>query len=105
MGELEEKQEEATKMRKEEKSENSVNVMEATAGLEAVEQAIDILDKFYKTAAKEGVDLELVQKGPLDDMPDAGFAGGPTSLRRLLRLLTCSDDGAGAPLQPEMTAS
>jgi len=76
IAELEEKQEQSTKMRKEEKSENSVNVMEATAGLEAVEQAIDILDKFYKTAAKEGVDLELVQKGPLDDMPDAGFAGG-----------------------------
>merc|ERR1719453_2028370 len=50
--------------------------MEATAGLEAVEQAIDILDKFYKTAAKEGVNLELVQKGPLDDAPDAGFDSG-----------------------------
>jgi len=76
IAELEEKQEQATKMRKEEKSENNVNVMEATAGLEAVEQAIDILDKFYKTAAKEGVDLELIQKGPLDDAPDAGFDGG-----------------------------
>jgi hypothetical protein len=76
IAELEEKQEEATKMRKEEKSENNVNVMEATAGLEAVEQAIDILDKFYKTAAKEGVNLELVQKGPLDDAPDAGFDSG-----------------------------
>jgi len=76
IAELEEKQEEATKMRKEEKSENNVNVMEATAGLEAVEQAIDILDKFYKTAAKEGVNLELVQRGPLDDMPDAGFDSG-----------------------------
>jgi len=76
IAELEESQEHSTKMRKEEKSENGVNVMEATAGLEAVEQAIDILDKFYKTAAKEGVDLELVQKGPADDMPDAGFDGG-----------------------------
>lgn len=74
IAELGEKQEQATKMRKEEKSENSVNVMEATAGLEAVEQAIDILDKFYKTAAKEGV--ELVQKGPLDDAPGAGFESG-----------------------------
>merc|ERR1719329_2147384 len=77
IAELEEKQEEATKMRKEEKSENNVNVMEATAGLEAVEQAIDILDKFYKTAAKESVDLELVQKrGPMDDAPGAGFDSG-----------------------------
>merc|ERR1719276_173204 len=50
--------------------------MEATAGLEAVEQAIDILDKFYKTAAKEKVDLGLVQKGPLDDAPDSGFDNG-----------------------------
>jgi len=77
IAELDERQEEATKMRKEEKSENNVNVMEATAGLEAVEQAIDILDKFYKTAAKESVDLELIQKrGPMDDAPGAGFDNG-----------------------------
>merc|ERR1712046_120106 len=46
------------------------------AGLEAVSEAIDILDKFYKTAANEEVDLGLIQKGPLDDMPDAGFDSG-----------------------------
>merc|ERR1740124_1777856 len=50
--------------------------MEAEAGLEAVNEAIDILDKFYKTAAKESVDLGLVQKGPLDDAPDSGFDNG-----------------------------
>lgn len=74
--ELEQKQEDATAMRKEEKSENQATVMEAEAGLEAVNEAIDILDKFYKTAAKESVDLGLVQKGPLDDAPDSGFDNG-----------------------------
>jgi len=74
--ELKQKQEDATAMRKEEHSENQATVMEAEAGLEAVNEAIDILDKFYKTAAKESVDLGLVQKGPLDDAPDTGFDNG-----------------------------
>merc|ERR1719379_2608252 len=74
--ELETKQEEATSMRKEEHAENQATVMEAEAGLEAVNEAIDILDKFYKTAAKEKVDLGLVQQGPLDDAPDTGFDNG-----------------------------
>jgi len=72
---LETKQEEATSMRKEEKADNEAAVMEADAGLEAVNEAIDILDKFYKTAAKESVDLKLMQ-GPLDDAPDSGFDNG-----------------------------
>jgi len=75
IADLETKQEEATSMRKEEHSENQATVMEAEAGLEAVNEAIDILDKFYKTAAKESVDLGLVQ-GPLDDAPDSGFDNG-----------------------------
>jgi len=75
IAELNEQQESSTKMRKQEKSENEATVMEAEAGLEAVSEAIDILDKFYKTAAKEEVDLGLIQ-GPLDDMPDAGFDSG-----------------------------
>jgi len=74
--ELELAQEDATAMRKEEHAENQAAVMEAEAGLEAVNEAIDILDKFYKTAAKESVDLGLVQKGPLDDAPDSGFDNG-----------------------------
>merc|ERR1719460_772254 len=75
IAELEQRQEEATKMRKEEKAENEATLLEAEAGLEATNQAIDILDKFYKTAAKENVDLGLVQ-GPMDDAPDAGFDAG-----------------------------
>jgi len=75
IAELEEQQETSTKLRKQEHAENEVTVIEAEAGLEAVSEAIDILDKFYKTAAKEEVNLGLIQ-GPLDDMPDAGFDSG-----------------------------
>jgi len=75
LAELDEKQEVASKMRKEESAENEATVKEAKAGLDAVKEAIDILDKFYKTAAKEEVKLELVQ-GPEDDAPDAGFDDG-----------------------------
>jgi len=68
-------QDEAEKNRKEEKAENANTVSEAKAGLDAVNMAIDILDKFYKTSAKAKVDLSLAQ-GPLDDAPDAGFDNG-----------------------------
>jgi len=60
------------KMRAEEKVENTATVEEAEIGLGAINQAIDILDKFYKTAAKSSVNLSLLQ-GPADDAPDAGF--------------------------------
>lgn len=64
-------------MREEEKAENAATIEEAKAGSDAVKEAIDIIDKFYKTAAKEEVDLSMIQrKGPLDDMPDAGFEAG-----------------------------
>merc|ERR1719329_1726015 len=77
IAELDEKQEEATKLRKEEKAENEATVEEADLGLEAVKEAIDILEKFYKTAAKEEVELEFVQgSGPADDAPDTGFDSG-----------------------------
>jgi len=72
---LSDAQVEANTNRKEEKAENANTVSEATAGLDAVNMAIDILDKFYKTSAKAKVDLSLAQ-GPLDDAPDAGFDAG-----------------------------
>jgi len=75
MADLNKKRKEATQMRHEEKIENGETVVEAEAGLEALHMAIDILDKFYKTAAKEDVDLGLLQ-GPADDAPDAGFDNG-----------------------------
>jgi len=65
----------ATAMRLEEKAENNETVVAAEAGLGALNMAIDILDKFYKSAAKVTVDLGLVQ-GPADDAPDAGFDNG-----------------------------
>merc|ERR1719213_1469066 len=73
--ELNDARAEAEKNRKEEKAENANTVTEAKAGLDAVKMAIDILDKFYKTAAKENVDLSLAQ-GPLDDAPETSFETG-----------------------------
>merc|ERR1719440_2119183 len=73
---LEAKMTEATEMRDDEEAKNAATVVEAKAGLAAVNMAIDILDKFYKTSAKAKVDLSLAQKGPLDDAPDAGFDNG-----------------------------
>merc|ERR1719225_1419181 len=73
--ELTEAREKAEKERKEEKAENAATVAEAQAGLSAIEQAIDIISKFYKSAKKEKVDLSLAQ-GPADDAPDAGFDNG-----------------------------
>jgi hypothetical protein len=66
---------EAEKNRSEEKAENQNTVTEAKEGLRAIDFALDILTKFYKTAAKAEVDLSLAQ-GPLDDAPDAGFKIG-----------------------------
>lgn len=66
---------EATAQRSADETENSETTTEAEAGLDAVKSAIDILDKFYKTAAKDKVDLELVQQ-PSIDAPSAGFEIG-----------------------------
>jgi len=66
---------EAEARRTTEKAENALTVTEAEAGLSAVGDAIQILSRFYATAAKATVDLSLAQ-GPKDDMPDAGFEGG-----------------------------
>jgi len=73
---LKTKQEEATKIREDEKKENEETVSEAKEGLEAVESAITILKEFYDGAAKEKVESSLLEKGPGDDAPDAGFKGG-----------------------------
>merc|ERR1719456_239253 len=70
---LEDELAKATKMRADEKAENEATIKEAEEGEEAVSMAIDILSKFYKTAAKAKVEFT---QGPLDDAPDAGFEGG-----------------------------
>merc|ERR1719377_155316 len=68
--------EKTTKMRNDESAENAATVKEAEEGKAAVEEAIDILNKFYKTAAKAQV--ELIQAhgsvaGVADDLPNTGF--------------------------------
>jgi hypothetical protein len=63
---------EAVAMRAEEKADNENTIEEANYGLEAISEAMDIIDKFYKTVAKSTVETSLVQ-GPADDAPDAGF--------------------------------
>lgn len=64
----------AEKDRKAEKTENAVSVKEAGQGLTAVNSAISLLEKFYKTAAKEDVGLEFMQGQP--EMPETTFKAG-----------------------------
>merc|ERR1719373_936799 len=59
-----------------EHEENMATIDEAQQGLKALDICIDLLDKFYKTIAKETVDLSLAQASPEEDAPDAGFANG-----------------------------
>merc|ERR1719387_3263210 len=78
----------ATKTRADESAENAATVKEASEGLEAVQMAIDILDKFYKTAAKatvlaqaQGEDAKGEDEeddAAIPGMPDTGFSGANT---------------------------
>merc|ERR1719281_1679682 len=52
IAELEDTLSKTTKERNDESAENAATVSEAEEGKEAVEEAIDVLEKFYKTAAK-----------------------------------------------------
>jgi len=61
-----------TKERNDESADNAATVSEAAEGQAAVEQAIGVLEKFYKTAAKAEV---FIQTSQVPDMPDAGFSG------------------------------
>jgi len=69
-------QAQAQKERDEESVQNEATIEEAHFGLDALNKCITLLDRFYKTMAKETVDLSLAQKGPEDDAPDAGFGNG-----------------------------
>jgi hypothetical protein len=68
-------QKDANANRKDEKQENAETVKEATEGLDAVKEAITILDRFYKSAAKEQVKGMLIQ-GPNGDAPKTAFDSG-----------------------------
>jgi len=72
--ELEAALEKTTKERNDESAENAATVSEAQEGQAAVEQAIGVLEKFYKTAAKAEVFVQVSSK-QVPDMPDAGFSG------------------------------
>jgi len=75
--ELKDAQTEADNMRKDEKTENEATVSEAKEGKAAVESAIDILDKFYKEAAKAKVLLQVTSTEKITKQaPDAGFDNG-----------------------------
>jgi len=77
IGELNTTRADAQRIRDEEQAENAETVQEAQAGMSALDTAMTIVDRFYKTTAKEAVDLSLAQRrGPFDDAPDAGFANG-----------------------------
>merc|ERR1719333_1552916 len=66
---------EAEAERAEEKAENKATVLEAEEGLGATNMVIDILEKFYKTVAKETV-FSLAQRGPYEDAPEQSFKIG-----------------------------
>merc|ERR1719389_13496 len=123
--ELSAKMKEATQMREDEKTENENTIQEAGFGLDAVKSAIDILDKFYKTAAKEKVDLGFIQKGPADDAPGMAFdigeeytgAGGEaggilgmldvikSDFERTIKMTNAAEDKAENEYQDFMTES
>merc|ERR1719316_1075534 len=69
IAELKAARDKATKIRAIEKAENEETIKTASEGLKAIEMAMDILTKFYKTAAKATV----LAQGPMDDAPDSGF--------------------------------
>jgi len=77
LGELNDSLSKISKERSDESAENSATISEAEEGKEAVEQAIDVLSKFYKTAAKAEVFTQESSSasGVDDDMPDTGFKG------------------------------
>eukprot|EP00928_Gymnodinium_smaydae_P039283 TRINITY_DN2685_c0_g1_i2.p1 TRINITY_DN2685_c0_g1~~TRINITY_DN2685_c0_g1_i2.p1 ORF type:complete len:751 (-),score=234.44 TRINITY_DN2685_c0_g1_i2:45-2297(-) len=76
IGDLEQSRANAESFRANETAQNAATTTEAQEGLSAVLNAIDILSKFYKTVAKEKVELSLAQRGPADDAPSAGFDNG-----------------------------
>jgi hypothetical protein len=61
----------AEEIRAKEKAENEFTIAEAEAGRDAINMAMDILDKWYKTNVKNEVSLS--QQSPEEDAPDAGF--------------------------------
>jgi hypothetical protein len=76
IADLHKAQAEAGQMRSEEKAENQNTVIEAEMGLDATKMALDILEKFYKTAAKAKIELSLLSQDPMDEAPETTFETG-----------------------------
>jgi hypothetical protein len=79
IAELEDALAKATSAKTDETEENAATIKEAEEGVAAISEAMDVLDKFYKTAAKasliEEVSPSLLQaEGMQPDLPDAGFS-------------------------------
>jgi len=95
----------ATKERTDESEENGVTVKEAQEGKEAIEEALDMLDKFYKTAAKNTV---LAQTKQEPDMPDAGFdeayTGGQAGAKGILGMMEVIRDDFARTVKTTETA-
>lgn len=72
IADLEESLAKQTKIRGEEKAENASVIEDAKAGNEGVKKAIEIIDRFYKTA-KNKTSFAQKQGPTADDIPDAGF--------------------------------
>merc|ERR1719327_1330122 len=61
--------EKASKERSDESAENAATISEAEEGKAAIDEAIDVLSKSYKTAAKAELLQQGAHKGIDDDMP------------------------------------
>jgi len=57
-------------------TENTATITTAEEGQKAVENAIEILERFYKTAAVEQTVSMAQRQAPMEDAPDSGFDGG-----------------------------
>lgn len=73
ISELEDQLSKMTKERADESAENEATIKEAQEGQQGVEEALDLLTKFYKTAAKNEVEFMQISEDP--KLPDAGFDG------------------------------
>mmetsp|Transcript_18919 Transcript_18919/g.35300 ORF Transcript_18919/g.35300 Transcript_18919/m.35300 type:complete len:494 (+) Transcript_18919:2-1483(+) len=72
---LEKKRDDAVALRAQEAKESEDAITEAQAGLEGVIEAIDLLDKWYRTSAKNTVEISFAQAGQPDAL-DPGFDSG-----------------------------
>jgi len=66
-----------TGIRKKDKEDNEKAIKDAKEGKQTVEKAIDVLEKYYKTAAKNAASSSssLLQVAAEPETPDAGFDG------------------------------